>query len=78
MLSTRPAARPISCTASNVKSVSIFDAFFGHAIHRPSASASVRCSCRNLRARSARLVVKKTTTRTPGFAPSFRASGVAE
>ena len=58
--------------------VSIFDARFGHAIQSPSRSSSVRCRLRNRRSSSERLVVKKTTTPTPGFAPSLRDSGVAE
>src|SRR5437868_5872064 len=59
------------CTASKSRSVSIFAAFFGHAIHRPSAGASVSFSAGNRRSSSARRVVKKTSTSAPGFAPSF-------
>jgi hypothetical protein len=38
----------------------------------------VAFSAVNRRSSFSRLVVKKTTTSTPGFAPSFRESGVAE
>src|SRR5439155_19637549 len=76
LLSTSPAASPISCTAAKSRSVSSIDAFFGHAIQSPSAGASVFFSAPKRRLSSARLVVKKTTTSAPGFAPSFFASGV--
>jgi hypothetical protein len=78
LLSTRPEASPISCTISNERSLSIFDAFFGQAIQSPSAAARVSRSGANRRSSSSRLVVKKTTTSVPGFAPSLRDSGVAE
>jgi hypothetical protein len=77
-LSTRPASRPIFCTVAKSRSVSSFDAFFGQAIQRPSAGASASRSVGKRRSRSARSVVKKTTTPAPGFAPSFLDSGVAE
>jgi hypothetical protein len=77
-LSTSPFARPISCTVSKVRSPSIFAAFFGHAIQRPSAGSRVALSPPKRRSRSSRLVVKKTTTPAPGFAPSFCESGVPE
>ena len=78
MLSTRPAARPISWTASNERSVSSFAAFFGHAIQSPSAGSSVPFKAAKRDSSAARLVVKKTTTPAPGFAPSFCESGVPE
>jgi len=78
LLSTGPFPSPISCTASNVRSPSIFAVFFGHAIQSPSAGSSAAFSASNLRSRSSRLVVKKTTTPAPGFAPSFCESGVPE
>src|SRR5207302_4426535 len=71
LLSTRPFSRPMLCTASKSRSVSILAAFFGHAIHRPSAGASIFFSAGNRRSSSARRVVKKTSTSAPGFAPSF-------
>jgi hypothetical protein len=77
-LSTRPFASPISCTASNVRSSSIFAAFFGQATQRPSPGSSVAFRAGNRRSSSARLVVKKTTTPASGFAPSFWESGVPE
>jgi hypothetical protein len=58
--------------------VSTFDAFFGHAIQRPSAGASVLFSGPKRRSSSARDVVNRTTTSAHGFAPSFLPSGVAE
>jgi hypothetical protein len=61
-----------------VRSVSIFAAFFGQATQRPSAGASVAFRLSNRRASSSRLVVKRTTTSVPGFAPSFFESGVPE
>jgi hypothetical protein len=61
-----------------VRSPSIFAAFFGHAIQRPSAGSSVAFSDSNRRSSSSRVVVKKTTTPAPGFAPSFCESGVPE
>ena len=42
----------------------------------PSAGSSAPLSSSKRCSRSARVVVKKTTTPAPGFAPSFRASGV--
>jgi hypothetical protein len=60
------------------RSVSIFDAFFGHAIQRPSAGASVFFSRPKRRSSSRRLVVKRTRTSVPGLAPSFFPSGVEE
>src|SRR5438034_2721782 len=47
------------------------DAFFGHAIQSPSAGSSVSISWSKRRSSSVRLVVKKTVTCAPGFAPSF-------
>ena len=55
-----------------------FEAFFGQATQSPSAAASVSTSGPKRRSSSARVVVKRTTTSAPGFAPSFRESGVAE
>src|SRR5919201_926773 len=78
LLSTRPAARPISCTASKSRSVSIWAAFFGQAIQRPSAGSRVSRRAAKRRSSSARPVVKKTTTPVPGFAPSLAERGVAE
>ena len=63
---------------SKSRSVSIFDAFFGQAIQRPSAGLIVFLSPAKRRSSSSRLVVKKTITSTPGLAPSFFDSGVAE
>ena len=60
------------------RSVSIFAAFFGQAIQSPSAGSSVAFKAAKRRSSSARLVVKKTTTPAPGFAPSFCESGVPE
>ncbi|HEU6445509.1 MAG TPA: hypothetical protein VFL61_10670 [Gaiellaceae bacterium] len=54
------------------------DAFFGQATQSPSAGFSVSRRAAKRRSSCSRLVVKKTTTSTPGFAPSFRESGVAE
>jgi len=62
----------------NVKSPSIFAAFFGHAIQSPSAGSSVAFSPSKRRSSSSRLVVKRTTTAAPGLAPSFCDSGVPE
>src|SRR5207302_1766391 len=70
-LSTSPFARPMLCTVSKSRSVSIFAAFFGHAIHRPSEGESVFFSAGNRRSSSSRRVVKKTSTSAPGLAPSF-------
>jgi hypothetical protein len=56
----------------------MFAAFLGQAIQRPSAGSSAARSRLKRRSRSARLVVKKTTTPLPGLAPSFVESGVAE
>jgi len=53
-------------------------AFFGQAIQSPPAGPSVAFSPVKRCSSSARLVVKKTTTPAPGFAPSFCESGVAE
>jgi hypothetical protein len=61
-----------------VRSPSIFAERFGHAIQRPSAGSSDVFSDPNRRSSSSRVVVKKTTTPTPGFAPSFCESGVPE
>src|SRR5262249_25629926 len=76
LLSTSPASRPICCTVAKSRSVSIFDAFFGHATHRPSAGASVCFRAVKRRFSSTREVVNRTTTSTPGVAPSFFDSGV--
>jgi hypothetical protein len=78
LLSTRPAASPIPCTAAKSRSVASFDAFFGQATQSPSAGSSVSRSASNRRSRSTRSVVKKTRTPAPGFAPSFFESGVEE
>ena len=56
----------------------ILAAFFGQATQSPSAGASVAFRPGNRCRRSSRLVVKKTTTPAPGFAPSFCDSGVPE
>jgi hypothetical protein len=48
------------------------------ATQSPSASASVSRSVEKRRSSSSRLVVKRTTTSMPDFAPSFWDSGVAE
>jgi hypothetical protein len=61
-----------------VRSVSISAFFFGHAIQRPSAGSSAAFRSRNRRSSCSRDVVKRTTTAAPGFAPSFRESGVPE
>jgi hypothetical protein len=58
--------------------VSSFAAFFGQATQSPSAGPSVATSSGKRRSSSSRRVVKKTSTSTPGFAPSFLPSGVAE
>ena len=58
---------------SKSRSVSSFEAFFGQAIQRPSAGASVSFSAGKRRSSSARRVVKRTTTSAPGLAPSFSA-----
>jgi hypothetical protein len=73
-----PPSRPIRCTVSKSRSVSSLDAFFGQAIHSPSAGPSERLSLVKRFARSALEVVKKTRTAAPGFAPSFAVSGVPE
>ena len=78
LLSTRPCARPISWTVSKLRSVSIREAFFGQATQSPSCGASVAFSAAKRRSSSARLTVKRTSTSTPGFAPSLAASGVPE
>jgi hypothetical protein len=61
-----------------VRSVSSFDAFFGQATQRPSADPIVSRRAANRASSSERLVLKKTVTAEPGFAPSFRESGVPE
>jgi hypothetical protein len=48
------------------------------ATQSPSAGASVFFKAGKRRSSSARLVVKNTSTSTPGFAPSLVPSGVAE
>jgi hypothetical protein len=75
LLSTSPDSRPISCTASNVRSVSILEAFFGPS--DPDAVGAGERPPGKRRSRSPRLVVKKTRTPASGFAPSFFESGVA-
>jgi hypothetical protein len=69
---------PISWTLGKSRSVSIFAAFFGQAIHSPSAGARVFFRAAKRRSSSAQVVVNSTSTSTPGFAPSFLPSGVAE
>jgi hypothetical protein len=76
LLSTSPCARPICCTPSKSRSVSIRDAFFGQAIQRPSFGSIVLFKISKRRSSSMRDVVKNTTTPAPGFAPSFCDSGV--
>ena len=78
LVSTSPAASPISWTVGKSRSVSIFATFFGQAIHSPSAGARIFFRAAKRRSSSARVVVKSTSTSTPGFAPSFLPSGVAE
>jgi hypothetical protein len=73
-----PPASPISWTVGKSRSVSILAAFFGQAIHSPSAGASVFFRAAKRRSSSARVVVNSTSTSTPGFEPSFLPSGVAE
>ncbi|MDQ3671121.1 MAG: hypothetical protein M3364_01595 [Actinomycetota bacterium] len=48
------------------------------ATHTPSAGSSIAFRPSKRRARSSLLVVKNTTTPTPGFAPSFCESGMPE
>jgi hypothetical protein len=65
LLSTRPAARPYSCTSVKVRSVCTPEAFLGQPTQRRPAGSSARWSEPNRRANTLRWVVNSTATSMP-------------